>query len=162
MWGLEGAEWVSEKRTNPWGHEDGQDTSWNFSTKASLFLAVPPQAGRPDAPLAKRTWLCRSTARHAFILFSSQLHRPEKTSSRGKVSCRHILELKLLQGCCRKAEGNTPKAKASVLYWIYNAENICSSSDICIAIKITLYGIIINGLKRNKQYKRNMADTMKM
>ena len=59
-------------------------------------------------------------------------------------------------------KGNTQKAQVSMLYWIYNAENICSSLDICIAIKIILYGIIINGLKRHKQYKRYIADTMKM
>lgn len=32
---------MSEKETNPRGHEDGQSKSSNLSTKAPLFLAMP-------------------------------------------------------------------------------------------------------------------------
>lgn len=145
----------SEKGTNPWDHADDQSTSWKFSMTASLFLTITLQAGQ----LAKTTRLCHSTADHMFILFS---RRPENSVLRHGFLKAH-LRTKTASGMPEAMlKGNTQKAQVSMLYWIYNVKNICSSLDICIAIKIILYGIIINGLKRHKQYKQNIADTMKM
>lgn len=60
------------------------------------------------------------------------------------------------------AQSKEMPQRAKEAWLMYNAENICSSLDISMAIKIIFYGIIINGLERKKQYKWNMADTMEI